>query len=56
MAAGQTIHTENSIKYGSRDMRVLLRAGGWTPLKEWSDADGLFTVALARVTAPGFAP
>jgi L-histidine N-alpha-methyltransferase len=32
MAKGETIHTENSIKYGPRDARLLLRAGGWTPI------------------------
>ena len=32
MAAGETIHTENSHKYGPRDARMLLRAGGWTPI------------------------
>ena len=31
MAAGETIHTENSHKYGARDARILLRAGGVTP-------------------------
>ncbi|MFX4864902.1 L-histidine N(alpha)-methyltransferase, partial [Acinetobacter baumannii] len=31
MQAGETIHTENSHKYGERDARILLRAGGWTP-------------------------
>lgn len=56
MAEGETIHTENSIKYGSRDMRVLLRAGGWTPLKEWTDGEGLFTVVLAEVGSHSPAP
>jgi L-histidine N-alpha-methyltransferase len=32
MKAGETIHTENSHKYGQRDARILLRAGGWTPI------------------------
>ena len=27
--AGETIHTENSHKYGHRDSRLLLRAAGW---------------------------
>ena len=31
MAAGETIHTENSHKYGLRGARLLLLAGGWTP-------------------------
>jgi dimethylhistidine N-methyltransferase len=50
MSAGETIHTENSIKYGTRDMRVLLRAGGWTPVAEWTDARQLFSVVLAEAT------
>lgn len=49
MAEGETIHTENSHKYGSRDARLLLRAGGWTPIAEWTDADGLFALHLASV-------
>ena len=48
MSAGETIHTENSIKYGTRDVRVLLRAGGWTPVAEWTDAQQLFSVVLAE--------
>ena len=37
-AAGESIHTENSHKYGPRGARLLLLAGGWTPLAEWTDA------------------
>lgn len=48
MAAGETIHTESSHKYGARDERLLLRAGGWEPVHEWSDADGLFSLILAQ--------
>ena len=51
MAEGETIHTENSHKYGSRDARLLLRAGGWTPVAEWTDADGLFALHLASVAS-----
>lgn len=47
MRASETIHTENSHKYGRRDAAVLLRASGWTPLAEWTDPDGLFAVILA---------
>jgi dimethylhistidine N-methyltransferase len=50
MSAGETIHTENSIKYGTRDMRILLRAGGWTPSAEWTDERHLFTLVLAETT------
>ncbi len=51
MAAGETIHTENSLKYGPRDVGVLLRAGGWSPVATWTDRDELFTVILAQATA-----
>jgi dimethylhistidine N-methyltransferase len=56
MAKGETIHTENSLKYGLRDARVLLRAGGWTPIAEWSDEDGLFSLILAKEGAALSAP
>jgi uncharacterized SAM-dependent methyltransferase len=56
MRAGETIHTENSHKYGPRDARLLLRAGAWTPIREWVDADGLFSLVLAEAQAPGTAP
>lgn len=48
MAAGETIHTENSHKYGQRDARLLLRAGGWEPVDEWIDAQDMFAILLAR--------
>jgi L-histidine N-alpha-methyltransferase len=47
MDEGETIHTENSLKYGPREARTLLRAGGWSPIEEWTDAEGLFTLLLA---------
>jgi dimethylhistidine N-methyltransferase len=56
MAAGETIHTENSHKYGARDGRILLRAGGWTPIAEWTDPEGLFAVILAEAQPARFAP
>jgi dimethylhistidine N-methyltransferase len=48
IAKGETIHTENSLKYGPRDAGVLLRASGWTPVADWTDHDELFSVILAR--------
>ena len=48
MERGETIHTESSHKYGTRDQRVLLRAGGWDPADEWTDAEGLFGLVLAQ--------
>jgi dimethylhistidine N-methyltransferase len=56
MTAGESIHTENSHKYGSRDARILLRSGGWTPIHEWTDPDGLFALYLAEVQAERPAP
>ena len=56
MTAGETIHTENSHKYGPRDARLLLRAGGWTPIAEWTDPDEQFALILAEAQAPRPAP
>jgi len=56
MAAGETIHTENSHKYGPRDARLLLRSGGWTPIAEWTDPDDQFALYLAEAQAPRPAP
>jgi dimethylhistidine N-methyltransferase len=56
MRAGETIHTENSHKYGSRDARLLLTAGGWTVAEEWVDAEGQFALYLAQAEALRFAP
>jgi dimethylhistidine N-methyltransferase len=53
---GQSIHSENSHKYGRRGGRVLLLAGGWTPLAEWSDPAGDFAVILAEAQPNRFAP
>ena len=53
MAKGETIHTENSLKYGRRDASVLLRAGGWTPIAEWADQAEFFSLILVkRADAP----
>jgi L-histidine Nalpha-methyltransferase len=48
MLAGETIHTENSHKYDLRGIRLLLRAGGWSPVSDYSDADEMFTLVLAQ--------
>ena len=55
-AAGASIHTENSHKYGPRGSRVLLLAGGWTPVAEWADADQDFAEILAVAEPERFAP
>jgi len=53
---GQSIHTENSHKYGPRGARLLLLAGGWTPLAEWTDEDEDFALILAEAQRERFAP
>lgn len=53
---GQSIHTENSHKYGPRGARLLLLAGGWTPLAEWTDDDEDFALILAAAERERFAP
>ena len=56
MRAGETIHTENSHKYGPRDARLLLTAGGWTVREEWTDAEERFCLLLAKAEPLRFAP
>ncbi|HWW64648.1 MAG TPA: L-histidine N(alpha)-methyltransferase [Sphingomonadaceae bacterium] len=56
MRAGDTIHTENSHKYGPREAHLLLHAGAWTPIREWTDRDGMFALILAEAQPPGRAP
>ena len=56
LAAGATIHTENSHKYGERDARLLLLASGWTPLAEWTDDEEDFALILAEAQPDRFAP
>ena len=55
-AEGASIHTENSHKYGRRGGRVLLLAGGWTPLAEWADPAEDFALILAEAQPNRFAP
>lgn len=53
---GSSIHTENSHKYGRRGSRVLLLAGGWTPIAEWADENEDFAIILAAAQPERFAP
>ena len=55
-ASGSSIHAENSHKYGPRGGRVLLLAGGWTPVAEWTDPARDFAVILAEAQPQRFAP
>jgi L-histidine Nalpha-methyltransferase len=54
--AGETIHTENSHKYGYRDSRLLLRAAGWGLVGDWTDDKEWFSIILAEAEPPRFAP
>jgi L-histidine Nalpha-methyltransferase len=56
MAAGETIHTENSHKYGPHGARMLLRAGGWTPIAEWTDPEDWFALILCEAQPIRTAP
>jgi L-histidine N-alpha-methyltransferase len=56
IARGASIHVENSHKYGQRGGRLLLLAGGWTPLAEWSDPADDFAEILAVAEPDRFAP
>ena len=56
MAAGETIHTENSHKYGPNGARQLLRAGGWTPIAEWTDPQDWFALILCEAQPIRTAP
>lgn len=47
MRRGETIHTENSHKYTPDQAKLLLQAGGWTPLDYWSDDAEDFMILLA---------
>ncbi len=44
LAAGETIHTENSYKYTAPEARFLARASGWEPLAAWTDSRELFSL------------
>jgi uncharacterized SAM-dependent methyltransferase len=43
-AEGETIHTENSYKYGIEEFQALAGRAGFTPVKVWTDADDLFSI------------
>ncbi|MAO56861.1 MAG: L-histidine N(alpha)-methyltransferase [Rhodospirillaceae bacterium] len=43
---GETIHTENSYKYGLDDFARVAAASGWRSGRHWTDAKGLFSIHL----------
>ncbi|MXP46204.1 L-histidine N(alpha)-methyltransferase [Altererythrobacter luteolus] len=53
---GETIHTENSHKFGKRSANTLLLAGGWTPVSRWLDSKERFSLILAEASIPRSAP
>ncbi len=56
MRKGETIHTENSHKYTPNQARLMLQAGGWTPVHQWSDESENFLIILAHATEHRSAP
>jgi dimethylhistidine N-methyltransferase len=46
---GERIHTENSYKFNAASIARLLRRSGFKLEKQWTDAQGWFCEALARV-------
>lgn len=54
--AGESVHTENSHKYDLRSLRLLLRAGCWTPIADYSDPENWFTLVLAEAAPIYSAP
>ncbi len=56
MNEGESIHTENSHKFGKRSSNMLLLAGHWTPISRWTDAAGRFSLVLAKATIKRSAP
>jgi dimethylhistidine N-methyltransferase len=56
MAAGESIHTENSHKWPLAALPMLAQASGWTPVAHWEDAAAWFSVQLWRRAADRLEP
>jgi dimethylhistidine N-methyltransferase len=56
VAAGETIHTENSYKYTPDEVRLMAHASGWTPVRAWNDEENLFGLHVWRAEPPGLQP
>ncbi len=50
-AKGETIHTENSYKYGIEEFQDLARAAGFVAERVWTDAGRLFSIHYLEVPA-----
>lgn len=48
-AAGETIHTENSYKYGIDEFQEMARSAGFTPGPVWTDPHRLFSIHFLDV-------
>ncbi|MEJ0068758.1 MAG: L-histidine N(alpha)-methyltransferase [Pseudomonadota bacterium] len=48
--AGETIHTEDSYKYGIEDFQSLAQRAGFEPVTAWTDAERLFSVHMLRAS------
>ena len=56
LAAGESIHTENSHKFNRRNSNMLLLAGGWEPQARWLDEQDRFSLMLAEARPNRSAP
>jgi dimethylhistidine N-methyltransferase len=48
--AGETIHTEDSYKYGIEDFQQIAQRAGFAPVTAWTDARELFSVHMLRAS------
>jgi len=48
-AAGESIHTEDSHKYGVDEFQPLAAKAGWRAFRHWTDEDELFSLHYLRV-------
>ncbi len=46
LAAGETIHTENSYKWTLPETRLMAHASGWMPVEAWTDDAARFSLHL----------
>lgn len=56
LAAGETIHTENSYKWTLPEARLMAHASGWLPAQGWTDAAGRFSLHLWRRASEALQP
>jgi dimethylhistidine N-methyltransferase len=54
--AGESIHTENSYKFGVEEFQTLAAEAGLATMRVWQDDDGLFSVHCLAPTQPAVRP